>query len=183
MLVVIRRRLMVVGRPHRGRGSAWHDGAMSDLRADSRPDRDLDLVLFGATGFTGGLNWYRCMNRNWELTPQLAGAHVTAPSFFLAGGDDNWDENTGLQTADTKPVFLGEATGLRQIQAPGATHGSESSGRRRPIGAGKRSMRCASSIWIKDSALSSFGSPASKMPATVKLRLRGSFTRLVSTVP
>src|SRR6478752_10503800 len=28
---------------------------MSDRRADSRPDRDLDLVLFGATGFTGGL--------------------------------------------------------------------------------------------------------------------------------
>ncbi|HSF35035.1 MAG TPA: saccharopine dehydrogenase NADP-binding domain-containing protein, partial [Nocardioides sp.] len=27
---------------------------MSDRRADS-PDRDLDLVLFGATGFTGGL--------------------------------------------------------------------------------------------------------------------------------
>ena len=28
---------------------------MSDRRADSRPDRDLALVLFGATGFTGGL--------------------------------------------------------------------------------------------------------------------------------
>ena len=28
---------------------------MSDRRADSRPDRDLDLVLFGATGFTGRL--------------------------------------------------------------------------------------------------------------------------------
>jgi len=26
-----------------------------DSRTDSRPDRDLDLVLFGATGFTGGL--------------------------------------------------------------------------------------------------------------------------------
>lgn len=43
---------------------------------------------FERTGFTGGLNWYRCMNRNWELTPHLDGAHVTAPSFFLAGSDD-----------------------------------------------------------------------------------------------
>jgi short subunit dehydrogenase-like uncharacterized protein len=46
---------MAVGRDPGERGSAWHDGAMSDRRADSRPDRDLDLVLFGATGFTGGL--------------------------------------------------------------------------------------------------------------------------------
>ncbi len=42
---------------------------------------------------------------------------------FLAGGDDNWDENTGIQTDETKPIFLGGATGLRQLQAPSATHG------------------------------------------------------------
>lgn len=42
---------------------------------------------------------------------------------FLAGGDDNWDENTGVQTADVKTVMLGSETGLRQIQAPAGTHG------------------------------------------------------------
>jgi short subunit dehydrogenase-like uncharacterized protein len=40
-----------VGRPTGGGGSAWHDGAMS---ADQQA-RDFDVVLFGATGFTGGL--------------------------------------------------------------------------------------------------------------------------------
>ncbi len=51
MLVVILRGPMVVGRAGSGPGSAWHDGAMSDLPHE----RDFDIVLFGATGFTGGL--------------------------------------------------------------------------------------------------------------------------------
>lgn len=51
----------------------------------------------------------------------------------LYGGDDNWDENTGLQTPDVKPYLLGEATGLRQLQAPGATHGRNAPRRGRQI--------------------------------------------------
>jgi pimeloyl-ACP methyl ester carboxylesterase len=43
---------------------------------------------FARTGFTGGINWYRNFDRNWERTPDLAGAHVTVPSFFLAGDAD-----------------------------------------------------------------------------------------------
>jgi pimeloyl-ACP methyl ester carboxylesterase len=43
---------------------------------------------FRRTGFTGGLNWYRNFDRNWELTPQLAGARVAAPSFFIGGALD-----------------------------------------------------------------------------------------------
>ncbi|WP_433555869.1 alpha/beta fold hydrolase [Pseudonocardia xinjiangensis] len=43
---------------------------------------------FRRTGFTGGLNWYRNIDRNWELTSQLAGAHVTVPSFFIGGAFD-----------------------------------------------------------------------------------------------
>jgi pimeloyl-ACP methyl ester carboxylesterase len=40
---------------------------------------------FTRTGFTGGINWYRNFDRNWELTPQLAGAKVTVPSLFIGG--------------------------------------------------------------------------------------------------
>jgi pimeloyl-ACP methyl ester carboxylesterase len=40
---------------------------------------------FTRTGFTGGINWYRNFDRNWELTPQLAGAKVTVPSLFVGG--------------------------------------------------------------------------------------------------
>jgi len=34
---------------------------------------------------TGGINWYRNFDRNWELTPQLAGAKVQVPSLFIGG--------------------------------------------------------------------------------------------------
>ncbi|HET6949222.1 MAG TPA: alpha/beta hydrolase [Acidimicrobiales bacterium] len=43
---------------------------------------------FRRTGFTGGLNWYRNMDRNWELTPQLAGAKVAEPALFVGGSSD-----------------------------------------------------------------------------------------------
>jgi pimeloyl-ACP methyl ester carboxylesterase len=44
--------------------------------------------VFARTGFTGGLNWYRNFDRNWELTPELDGAKVTVPSAFIGGADD-----------------------------------------------------------------------------------------------
>ncbi|MCO8126574.1 alpha/beta hydrolase [Acidimicrobiia bacterium EGI L10123] len=61
---------------------------------DGLPDwltqEELDhyIEVFSETGFTGGINWYRNFDRNWELTPQLAGAKVEVPSFFVGGADD-----------------------------------------------------------------------------------------------
>ncbi|MQY17499.1 alpha/beta fold hydrolase [Nocardia macrotermitis] len=43
---------------------------------------------FTTTGFTGGLNYYRNLDRDWELSADLAGAKITAPSYFIAGADD-----------------------------------------------------------------------------------------------
>jgi pimeloyl-ACP methyl ester carboxylesterase len=43
---------------------------------------------FRRTGFTGGLNWYRNLDRNWELTARLDGAAVTVPSLFIGGAAD-----------------------------------------------------------------------------------------------
>lgn len=43
---------------------------------------------FSRTGFTGALNWYRNYDRNWESTPQLAGARITAPALFVGGTAD-----------------------------------------------------------------------------------------------
>ncbi|HZU74754.1 MAG TPA: alpha/beta hydrolase [Acidimicrobiales bacterium] len=43
---------------------------------------------FSRTGFTGGLNWYRNLDRNWEMTPELSDAKVTVPSLFIGGADD-----------------------------------------------------------------------------------------------
>ena len=43
---------------------------------------------FARTGFRGGLNWYRNIDRNWELLAPYAGALVTVPALYVAGDRD-----------------------------------------------------------------------------------------------
>ncbi|MET8685224.1 alpha/beta hydrolase [Streptomyces sp. NPDC004732] len=43
---------------------------------------------FEHTGFTGGLNYYRNLDRNWELTEHLADRRITQPSLFITGSKD-----------------------------------------------------------------------------------------------
>jgi pimeloyl-ACP methyl ester carboxylesterase len=54
----------------------------------SRAELDHYIAEFRRTGFTGGLNWYRNLDRNWETTPDLDGVHVTIPSTFITGTAD-----------------------------------------------------------------------------------------------
>jgi pimeloyl-ACP methyl ester carboxylesterase len=54
----------------------------------SQEELDFYGSEFSRTGFTGGLNWYRNFDRNFELTPQLEGAKVHAPSLFIGGALD-----------------------------------------------------------------------------------------------
>lgn len=54
----------------------------------SQDELDHYTAEFTRTGFTGGLDWYRNFDRNWELTPQLAGARVEVPSLFVGGALD-----------------------------------------------------------------------------------------------
>ena len=67
----------------------------SALDASSMPEalppwlREEDIDYFAGefrrAGFRGGLNWYRNIDRNWEMTPFLDGAKVHPPALFLAG--------------------------------------------------------------------------------------------------
>jgi pimeloyl-ACP methyl ester carboxylesterase len=54
----------------------------------SQEELDHYAEEFERTGFTGGLNWYRNLDRNWELTPELEGAKVEVPARFIGGADD-----------------------------------------------------------------------------------------------
>jgi len=53
-------------------------------------ETDIDFYVseFKRTGFRGGLNWYRNIDRNWELLAPFAGAKVTVPALYLAGDRD-----------------------------------------------------------------------------------------------
>ncbi|MBS0578073.1 MAG: alpha/beta hydrolase [Proteobacteria bacterium] len=41
-----------------------------------------------ATSFIGGLNSYRCADRNWELGAPYAESPITQPALFIAGAED-----------------------------------------------------------------------------------------------
>jgi pimeloyl-ACP methyl ester carboxylesterase len=43
---------------------------------------------FARVGFRGGLNWYRNIDRNWELLAPWTSAAVTVPALFVAGERD-----------------------------------------------------------------------------------------------
>jgi pimeloyl-ACP methyl ester carboxylesterase len=51
-----------------------------------------DIAVFSGeyerTGFRGGLNLYRNIDRNWELTAAWDGAQITQPALFIAGTRD-----------------------------------------------------------------------------------------------
>jgi pimeloyl-ACP methyl ester carboxylesterase len=54
---------------------------------------EADLSYFSEayrkSGFRGGLNWYRNIDRNWELTAPWQGAQIHQPSLFIAGSNDS----------------------------------------------------------------------------------------------
>jgi len=51
-------------------------------------DLDYYVAEFTRTGFRGGLNYYRNLDRSWELTPQLKDATIEVPTMFIAGEKD-----------------------------------------------------------------------------------------------
>ena len=53
-------------------------------------EKDLDYFSseFERAGFRGGVNYYRNIERNWEITPELTGARIKVPVAFIAGTED-----------------------------------------------------------------------------------------------
>jgi pimeloyl-ACP methyl ester carboxylesterase len=103
-------------------------GFLGDISGIRRlPDwlSEADLTYFSEayrkSGFRGGLNWYRNIDRNWELTAPWQGAQIRQPSLFIAGSSDS--VITGLigakRVADMERVL----PGLRQkLIIDGAGH-------------------------------------------------------------
>jgi len=90
--------------------SAWLARKPKDaklLEGARDPDRlppwlteaDLDYYVreFERTGFRGGLNRYRNMDRDWEQLAHLAGAKVEQSALFIAGERDGVIRFTGME--------------------------------------------------------------------------------------
>ncbi|MCI5075767.1 alpha/beta hydrolase [Oricola sp.] len=54
------------------------------------PQADFAAMVeaFERSGFTGGLNYYRNLDRNWQLQQAFAGTRVTVPALFMIGERD-----------------------------------------------------------------------------------------------
>jgi pimeloyl-ACP methyl ester carboxylesterase len=72
---------------------------------------------FRRTGFTGGINWYRNVDRNWELTAGIAERKIEVPTMFLAG-----ERDPVLTFIPTDPMRA-QVSDLREfVLVPGAGH-------------------------------------------------------------
>ena len=101
----------------------WTAHWAEDEDEPSRPpwlsEQELDVYVeaFTRTGFSGGLNWYRNIDRNWELGAAYAERRITAPALFLTG------ERDPVRTFMPAEAMNGWVTDLRaEIVVPGAGH-------------------------------------------------------------
>jgi pimeloyl-ACP methyl ester carboxylesterase len=76
---------------------------------------------FARTGFTGGLNWYRALDLNWEKTEQFAEASVEVPVFFIYGERDC--DMEGFSGMDPLAMMRTRVPDLREaVMIPEAGH-------------------------------------------------------------
>jgi pimeloyl-ACP methyl ester carboxylesterase len=84
-------------------------------------DLDFYAAEFARTGFRGGLNWYRNIDRNWELLAPFASAKVTVPALYVAGDRDMVVAFKGMN--ELIPKLKHFVPGLREtIMLPGCGH-------------------------------------------------------------
>lgn len=93
-------------------------GKLSDrfVRPDELPgwlsEDDLEFYVaeFERTGFTGGLNRYRNVNRDWEDLGAFAGASIGVPALFIGGDRDGptiWGAGAISRFGETLPKLHG----------------------------------------------------------------------------
>ena len=70
-------------------------GLLNDVKSNeplpswlSEADLAVFTEAYRASGFRGGLNWYRNIDRNWELSAPWQDARIHQPSLFIAGSND-----------------------------------------------------------------------------------------------
>jgi pimeloyl-ACP methyl ester carboxylesterase len=80
-------------------------------------DLDYYVAEFERTGFRGGLNRYRNMDRDWEQLAHLAGAEVQQPALFITGDRDPVLGFTRMDALKTHVPNLRKA-----VMLPGCGH-------------------------------------------------------------
>ncbi|MDV6210005.1 alpha/beta hydrolase [Rhodococcus erythropolis] len=82
-------------------------------------DLDVYVKAFTATGLTGGLNWYRAYDANWERSADLDGAHVNVPTLFVAGAEDPVIAMSGPKALDRMKDTVPDLRGVHLLGGAG----------------------------------------------------------------
>ncbi len=78
------------------------------------------IDTFTRTGIAGGINWYRNIDRNWELTAPWQDAKIRQPALFIAGGKDPVITGLiGAKALDTMGDILTDLRGKVIIEGAG----------------------------------------------------------------
>ena len=83
----------------------------------SQEDLDYFVGEFSRNGFRGPLNWYRNLDRNWELSAAFAGQTIAQPAAFISGDRDlirgmpGWEERMREVVTDLREVTILEGIG------------------------------------------------------------------------
>ena len=106
------------------RGEGWLRGMIDPESLPAwltEADVEFYAAEFARSGFRGGLNWYRNIDRNWELLAPIAGARVTVPALYVAGDRDLVVRFPGMdQLIPNLAKFVPKLT--RTIMLPGCGH-------------------------------------------------------------
>jgi len=121
---------VVSGAPHR---SAWFLDQVPTC--DELPpwltEEDLGFFVseYERTGFRGGLNWYRNIDRTWEMSAPFQGRKIEQPALFISGDRDlirmnpDFEEQMRAVVDDLRDVIILPGIGhWTQQEAPLATN-------------------------------------------------------------
>jgi pimeloyl-ACP methyl ester carboxylesterase len=122
--------------------SAWYHASTDSYAVLTSPpplppwltQADVDFYVdeFSRTGFRGGLNWYRNIDRSWELLAPFAGLNVNVPALYVAGDRDLVMYFPGMDRL--LPSLSKFVPKLRKtIVLPGCGHWTQQSSRRKSM--------------------------------------------------
>jgi pimeloyl-ACP methyl ester carboxylesterase len=87
----------------------------------SEADLDVFVADYAKSGFTGGLNWYRNLDRSWSLMAAWHRVPILPPALYVAGERDLVVNQPG--TREYLPTMIDSVPNLRRsVLLPGCGH-------------------------------------------------------------
>ena len=85
----------------------------------STEELEVYVAEFARTGFSGGLNWYRAIDVNWEKGAPWANKPVEVPALFVAGARDTVVEMGGPKAFERMKGAVRDLRGLHLVEGAG----------------------------------------------------------------